>query len=396
VNPLPLAWAELRGQGPAALAIVTLVALAAALGIAASAEERAFRDASTRAAARFDLVIGAAGSGAQLVLTTIYLQPAALDLLPEGVLEAVAGEPGAASVAPVAVTDSYRDWVIVGTSRTFAGAGGVAEGRLFDGVNEAVIGFAVDLPIGHRFAPAHGAPTENRIEVHAHDRQVEIVGRMAITASPWDRAIIVPIEAVWTWHDGDIADQPRNAEAHSGKARRVPAIVVRPRSVGDAYALRAHYRTAGTVALFPAETLVPLYRLLGDARDVASAFSFAFQLLVILAVLLALLAMLAARRTGVGVLRALGAPPHFIFATIWLQGMVLVGSGVALGTLGGAVLVRLLAAMVSARTGLDVSATLGLPEAALLLLLLSSGTVLTALPSVAALRHSVGDLLRRG
>lgn len=389
MNPFPLAWAELRAHGSAAIAIVVLVAVAAALGIAASAEERAFRVASTRAADRFDLLVGAPGSGAQLVLTTVYLQPAALELLPEKVLDAVAGDARVAAHAPVAVTDSYGEWIVVGTSRAFAGASGVAAGRLFDDVGEAVVGAAVDLPLGHRFAPAHGSPAENRLESHAHEREVMVVGRLAPTGTPWDRAIVVPMEAVWAWHEhgGDHG-------AAGDDERRVPAIVVKPRTVADAYALRAEYRSRGLQALFPAETLVPLYRLLGDARDLASAFALAFQLLVVVAVLLALLATLAARRSGVGLLRALGAPPRFIFATIWLQGIALVGGGVILGTLAGWLLIRLLAALASDRTGLALEATVGMPEAGLLLALWTAGTALAALPSIVALRLSVADLLR--
>jgi hypothetical protein len=48
----------------------------------------------------------------------------------------------------------------------------------------------------------------------------------------------------------------------------VPTLVVKPRMVAGAYALRAQYRQGGTMAVFPAEMLVSLYRTLVDMRDV--------------------------------------------------------------------------------------------------------------------------------
>ena len=47
----------------------------------ATQRPRALREGSARAADAFDLLIGAPGSETQLVLTSVYLQPASLDLI---------------------------------------------------------------------------------------------------------------------------------------------------------------------------------------------------------------------------------------------------------------------------------------------------------------------------
>src|SRR5262245_16862653 len=106
MNPFPLVLAELRRNVSGGVAIVALIAIAVALGVAVTAQERALRQASARAADRFDLIVGAPGSPTQLVLTTVYLQPASLELLSAEVLPRLAREPGVAAVAPVAITDS--------------------------------------------------------------------------------------------------------------------------------------------------------------------------------------------------------------------------------------------------------------------------------------------------
>jgi putative ABC transport system permease protein len=384
VNPLPLVIAELRRNLLGCAAIVALIALTVALGVAVTAQERALRQASARAADRFDLVIGAPGSPTQLVLTTVYLQPAALELLPADTLAQLSQAPGVAAIAPVAVTDSYRGYTIVGTTAAFAGESGIVEGRMFAGAHEAVIGSAVQLPLGQTLLPAHGSPTENMLETHEHNFDITIVGRVSPAGTPWDRAIMIPIEAVWAIHEDE----------HGRETKRVPAIVVKPRSVTDAYQLRARYRGHDTVAVFPAEVLVPLYTLLGNVRELIAGMALAFQILLIAAVLLVIVAALAARRQSIGVLRALGAPPPFVFLTVWLQGALLIASGVLAGAILGWALARGIGVWASARTGLTIDAVPGAAETWLLVALLVGGSLLAALPSLTALRVSANRLLR--
>jgi putative ABC transport system permease protein len=382
VNPFPLVFAEMRRNPLGCAAIVALIALATAAGVVVSAQERALRTASTHAAERFDLIVGAAGSPTQLVLTTVYLQPAQLDLLPAETLRRLEDEPGVKTLAPVAVTDSYRGHSIVGTTAAFAGARGVFEGRMFAKPDEAVVGADAPLPLGETIHPAHGTAAENIIENHEHAAGLMVVGRLERTGTPWDRAILVPIEALWAMHGGD---------AQTGRA---PAIVVTPRTVADAYRLRTKYRAADTVALFPAEVLLPLYSLLGDVRAMLGTMAAIFELLLMAAVLLVIVAVLAARRQGIGVLRALGAPPQFVAATVWLEGALLIGLGIATGALLGAGLLQAASAYASSRTGLAVVAVLGTPEWTLLAALFAGGSLLAALPSLPLLWKPVSGLLR--
>jgi putative ABC transport system permease protein len=78
MNPFPLIRAELRRSFWTMAALLAVIALALALGVAVSALERGLRGGSAAAAEPFDLVVGAPGSETQLVLTAVYLQPAPL------------------------------------------------------------------------------------------------------------------------------------------------------------------------------------------------------------------------------------------------------------------------------------------------------------------------------
>jgi putative ABC transport system permease protein len=306
-------------------------------------------------------------------------------------------------VAPVAVTDSYRGYPLVGTTAAFATDGGrlgPVEGRMFDRVGEALIGAAVDLPLGVRIRPTHGSAAENVLETHEHEATSVVVGRLARTGTAWDRAIVVPIEAVWAMH-ADAAHRDVAASAATlgppwspEVAGPVPAIAVRPRSVNDAYRLRQQYRGKETIALFPAEVLNPLYALLGDVSGLMRGMALAFDALLAASVVLAIAAVLAARRGSLGVLRALGAPPRFVFATVWLVGALLVAAGAVGGLALGALFTLLASGAASSRLGFAIDATIGVPEVVTALALLVGGSLLAAVPSLVAMRTPVGRLLR--
>src|SRR5262249_23487435 len=159
----------------------------------------------------------------------------------------------------------------------------------------------------------------------------------------WARPIVAPIEAPWRLHapptghpDGDSRVGP---PWEGPEIPGVAAVVVKPRSVADAYRLRARYRGGESLAVFPAEVLVELYATLGDARDLLRIMAVVTQGLVLLLVLLVPFAGLAPRRRELAVLRALGASRAYVGAAVGVQvfGMLAAGAGLGLllGWLGG-------------------------------------------------------------
>src|SRR5262245_61002342 len=165
INPLPLVLADLRQSAAGAVAIVALVAVAVALGVVTTAEERALRTGTARAADAFDLLVGARGSPTQLVLTAVYLEPTFLDLVPGRALEQIQRESGVDYAAPLVFGDSYQGDPIVGSTVDFVTRGGtreVAEGRVFRAEREVVLGADVSLAVGESFVPDHGRSARSR------------------------------------------------------------------------------------------------------------------------------------------------------------------------------------------------------------------------------------------
>lgn len=401
--------ADLGRMKAGAFMVVILIALAVALGLGVSLSERALRLGSARASDKFDLVIGAPGSETQLVLSTVFLQPAALTLVSGDVLADLQEDPRVAWAAPVGFGDFHRGNPVIGTTTTLVEqtAAGFTAGRLFTAEDEAVIGSMVDLKIGETITPTHGDLSQGG---HNHDEvKYRVTGQLAPTGTPWDRAILVPVQAVWHLHgmevghddaedDGhghdeetheDHADAPLSEHWHKGEVPGIPAILVKPVSIADAYKLRQDYRQrSDTMAVFPGEVLTSLYGTLGDARQVLIAVAAGTQALVAVALLLVTMAHIDQRRRQIGALRALGAPRGALFTLVWSELFALITAGIALGVLGGWLAARYLAWQITARQGFPLPIEFTTGDFAVIAILLGLGAVMAAFPAWIAYRQS--------
>lgn len=404
INPLPIVVADMRRTLGGVIAVICLIAVAVALGVAVSAQERALRQGSTRAADPFDLLIGARGSPTQLVLSAVYLQPAAVELIDGEILRTLTETEGVTYAAPLGFGDSYRGYQIVGSTAEFLTQGGKVqptEGRVFQSMWEVVAGANVKVKIGDVFSPVHGLI----VAEEGHKVEYTVVGRMPPLGSPWDQAFVATIEAVWVVHSLPTGHEPLPDGSPdpgklgppwlAGQIPGVPAIVVKPATVRDAYVLRQKYRRGGTMAFFPAEVLIEMYARLGDARDLLAMISVATQALVIGAILLAVFASLALRRRQFAVLRALGASRSYVFATIWLHVSVMITVGAAIGLGLGWLSALALSEVFEARTGVVLPVTLTLQEFGLAGALIVIGFVLAAIPGLMSYRQSVSAALQR-
>ncbi len=405
--------------------LVVLVALATALGVAVTLQERALRLGSARAAAPFDLVIGAPGSETQLVLSSVFLQPAPLPLLRPQVLAALRADPRVEAAVPVGFGDFIETHPIVGTTtEAIAMFGGLSEGTGFDHLGDAVAGAQVARAVGSTFRPFHGNAGEAG-EVHA-EMEYRITGRLAPTGTPWDRAILVPIQAVWDVHadhgDGEAGEEEGHDHDHAhdhdhghdhdheGEAAArpvdetkladsdnpgVPAIVVKPRSIADAYNLRLEYRAGdATLAVFPAEVLTRLYGTLGDARQVLALVAAGAQALVAAAILMVVAVHVLQRRRQIGALRAFGAPRAVVLAIVWLEAFTVLLAGLVLGFAIGYAAARFLSAKLGAASGVAMPVEFHAGDVRLLLAFLIAAAVVTLLPAFLAYRQTPAQALR--
>ncbi|MBA1346374.1 ABC transporter permease [Rhizobium sp. WYCCWR 11146] len=428
---------DLRRLWAGSLVVVLLVALATALGVSVVLQERALRLGSARAADKFDLVIGASGSETQLVLSSVFLQPSPLPLMPGEVLGKLAADPRVDWAAPIGFGDSFSGYPIVGTTTMLAQnlSGGLAEGKIFAREGEAVIGAAVKLSLGGEIKPMHGSLEEGG-ETHT-ELVYHIAGRLRPTGTAWDRAILVPIQAVWHIHGMEAEEHAEDGEQHEHEAVSgtdntehghahekagadhdghqhhgeadpdavldeswtagapgLPAILVKPKTIADAYKLRQDYRSGNTVAVFPGEVLTNLYATLGDAKQILVTVASGAQALVAASLVLITVIHIGQRRRQIGALRAFGAPRGAIFGIVWLEFFFLVAVGIALGFALGYAAALILSGMFSQTSGITMPVGFAREDAGLAAVLLAFATILAALPAVLAYRQSPAQALR--
>lgn len=419
--------ADLRRLWAASLVIVALVALATALGVTVTLQERTLRLGSARAADKFDLVVGAPGSETQLVLSSVFLQPAPLVLLPGEVLHRLSADPRVAWVAPIGFGDGYKGYPIVGTTTVLVSGTttGFLDGQMFAKEGEALIGSAVKLEVGSEVHPMH---LEAGGQSHEHkELAYRVVGRLKPTDTAWDRAILVPIQAVWhlhglgVHHDADHAAEADHHDDHDddhdedhdehhhghldpaapidenwqGELPGSPALLVKPKTIGDAYKLRQEYRSNHeTLAVFPAEVLTRLYSTLGDARKVLMYVAYGAEGLVAASLMLITLIHVNQRRRQIGALRAFGAPRGAVFGIVWgeLFAIVVVGVGAGFGI--GYTVAKVLAVSFTADSGVALPIEFTTGDLGTAALLLGFAAVLSALPALIAYRQPPAKALR--
>ena len=416
MNPLPLVCAMHRRNRFTSVLFLIIVALAVALGITISAQERALRQGSARAADRFDLVVAAPGSANDILFSVVYLRPTAVELLDPAVFADLLAQPEAEFVAPIGFGDNIEGDPVIGTIAPFVAhlSGGLAEGRLFEAHEEAVVGALSPHAIGETLAVGHGEvnadaaadaiEAQEHQDEHADEHGAEghanltVVGRMQPTGTPWDRAIVVPIEYNWEVHGLDLGHAPGDEHIGPPFAAEhlpgVPAVVVKPADVAAAYGLRGEYRSERSTAFFPAEILVGLYDVLGDVTRIMSGLTLVAQVLVVAAILAGIVAILDLMRRRFAVLRALGAGPAFVFLTVWLYVAVLIVVGAVIGLGLGWGLAAGLSAAIATETGVAMQASIGASELLGLLAFAVVALLLATIPALLIYRRPVIDGLR--
>lgn len=434
MNPFPIVFASLRRHWVMNILFIALIAVAVAIGVGITAQERALRQGSAHAADKFDILVAAPGSHTDIVMNTIFLRPSAVNLLDGPIWSKLLDDDRVDFAAPLAFGDSWQDHSIIGSTAQFIDylSGGLRDGAMFADHEEAVIGAAVPLEIGDTFEPAHGHGFEAE-EHHHHGVNITVVGRMNATGTPWDSAIIVPVEQVWEVHSlasGHAEDdheheqdhaatgstEHANHDAHDDDATHehehehetvklgppfdgldlpgVPAMVVHPKSIAGAYGIRSSYRTDHSTAFFPAEVLIEMYQMLGNAGTVMRWMALGTQALVVAAILAAVLALMQIYRKQFAVLRALGAPRSYIFGSIWLYVAILVVFGAAIGLVLGWGVAQAVSQVFTAETGMAMTATIGKPELGLAAGFVIIGFALALVPAFMLYRKPVVEALR--
>jgi putative ABC transport system permease protein len=266
--------------------------------------------------------------------------------------------------------------------------------RLISDVHEqGGTGFAIksvrrekfDLKVGDRISPAHGSP-----KGHLHQRMFTVVGILAPSGTPNDRAVFINMEGFYLMEDhakpleddegGAVDEQPdANALADDPaplpvENREVTAILVRANDIRYADGIRnAVNEGPYAQAVYPVAVIVRIFELLVRPFQ---------QLLLLLTVIICIVSgisilvsiynSMSERRHEIAVMRALGASRGHILFIVLYESILLALGGGAVGFFGGHFLIVLLAPYIEEQTGVQMGMFQWDPKLADLLALFSS------------------------
>ena len=398
---------------PAVLTVLLLM-LGIATVVVLLLFERALEDRLGRDARGIDLVVGAKGSGLQLVLSSVFHidVPTGNVRLPE--LRDIARHPMVAGVIPLSLGDAYRGFRIVGTTPAYVDhyAGRLAEGRLWERSMEAVLGSRTaretGLRTGSSFVGAHGLEGDSGF--HHDEDPYRVVGVLRETGTVLDRLILVNSASVWEVHavHDTSGTMPAKAEAEVGSGADDSAATGLPAWDKEVTVMLVRYRTpvaaislprainAGTKlqAASPAQETARLFHLVGTGLDAFRAFAGVLIVASALSLFIALWHAMHEQRYDLAVMRTLGASRGRILRFVLIQGAVLGVAGTALGTALGHAAGWLLAEWLERARSLSLGALGWVPEEGLV----AAGAVLIALvasvvPAIRAYRLDVATVL---
>lgn len=365
MNTLKLVFAFI-GRKPLTWAFHALtLALGVAVVLAVLLTSRALDERVNRDLAGVDLVVGAAGSPLQLILSSLFHIDAPTGNITLETAQRLERNGMVALSAPVSLGDSIRGVRIVGTDariKQFYNAT-VADGRWFDQPMQVVLGAqaarTLGKTLGATFIGTHGFDPGG--EAHG-DHPYTVVGVLAPTGSALDRVALTATESVWVVHahhdapkttsavDAALGARPKQETKHEhdhdhahdhaddadhshadDKPKEITALLVRYKSPMGALALPRFVRTIpNTQAAVPAIEAGRLNEMLGAGANVLGAFGYGLLALSALGFFVALFAAVQARQRDLVLLRTLGAGPALMFAVVALEALLL-------GLLGGAV-----------------------------------------------------------
>ena len=420
-----------------------LTMLSVALGVALITAVLTLRDETHKRfeeeGQTFDIVVGAKGSALQLVLCAVYFMDRPPGNIGLDVYEELRKEPLVHAAFPIGIGDSYEGYPIVGTTSAYlehtrldvrteerSPVLAFAQGRNFAAPMELVIGAHVarttGLKPGDQVVGTHGfiELSESLLEQvggHSHaDSPYTVVGILAPSNSPNDRALFADIHSVWqihgdtgdfpewhaadeTAHDGQAQAEPdEHAHEHAQAADQVTAVLVQLDSPADRFNFKDLVnRSYNAAADIPIQVIEKLYdQLLSTAKTVLLAVGYLVVVVSALSILIGLYLSILQRRRDLAIMRALGASAYEIFGAILIEAFWVTLLGIGAGWLLGGAATYGLSMFLSTRYGMSIGAfTLAHDALNAYCIILLVGLIAGILPAWQAYRTDVARDLAR-
>ncbi len=453
---LDLALKSLRNRAFSTSLTIGSIALSVALLVGVENVRTGMRESFSNTISQTDLIVGTKGGTIQLLLYSVFGMGASTENVSWEAYRQWAEHPAVAWTIPYSLGDSHRGFRVIGTNEDFlrhyryrggqeiALAEGRANAALFDVTLGADVAAELNYALGDEIAVTHGL---GEVGFLHHDHMpFTVVGVLAKTFTPVDRAIYVTLEGMEAIHweggapppsdDGRTHDEAEAAPADDGhthnqemeaapagdgldEAAAVPAddghaqeeavevsiddvevtqvtsFFVGMTSRRDVLQLQRQindFEDEPMMAVIPGVALNEMWQGLGYAETGLRLVTIFVVLVGLLGMLVSLYTSLDERRREMAILRAVGAGPSRIVSLLVLESVCLSTAG----SIGGLALVYVLLSagqsIVEAQIGLFIPIR---PPGSIELLFLgavvSAGFLMGFVPALKAYRTALHD-----
>lgn len=422
-----LAAASAWSRRSALMLVACSVAVSAAL-LSAVVQLRAdARTSFSQAVSGVDLIVAARSGASEILLYNAFQIGRPTANIDAAVLDRVRGLSGVAWAFPIQLGDSHRGHPVWGTEQIFFKhykASGrelsFAQGRpwgnprdpdssqamasTFELVAGAAFAAKFNLKLGDRLVLTHGIAEGPLAQTHdAHP--FTVVGILAPTGAPIDRAGLVPVQGFEAIHLGwDIpglgslrrgAMAPQAIDPAMLAPKSFTSIWLGLESRGQVFSVRRNIESmdgGGVAAVMPGVALDELWRVVSVVENALALVGSLASLAALLSVAAVLLVSLQGRRREFAVLRSVGLSPAGLLKLIVVETTLVVIAGLVLGGLAQQSLVFLSADWLRTEWGLVVSMFSWPAEAWwTLLTILVAAILIAAIPAWRAYRISLAD-----
>ena len=410
---LTLAVKSLKNRKFTTLLTVASIALSVTLLLGVERIRKEAKASFTNTISGTDLIVGARTGSLQLLLYSVFRIGSATNNISWQSYQEIARNPNIKWTIPISLGDSHHGYRVMGTNadyfKHFRFAGGrrleLSEGRIFQGVFDAVLGAEVAQALGYRLQDpiiiAHGA---GKVSFIKHDdKPFTVVGILQKTGTPVDQTVHVQLEGIEAihidWQDGaplpgrSISAQEVLTMDLSPKV--VTAFFVGLRSRIAAFGIQRfvnQYTKEPLLAILPGVALQELWNLIGVAEKALLAVSGFVVVVGLSGMLIALMTSLNERRREMAILRSVGARPLHVFSLIVGESALLTAAGVAIGIglLYGMLIVS--QPLILTRFGIFITiGGLSPYELSLIGIICLAGIVIGIIPGYRIYRYSLAD-----
>lgn len=403
-----LAWRSLRARLTISLLTIASIALSVALLIGIEHLRVGVRESFAGTIKGTDLIVGARGGTTQVLLSTVFGMATPSGSISWDTYERWKAHPAVAWTIPYSLGDSHRGFRVIGTTAEFFEryrfrdqTVTFASGRAPTTDREVAIGHEVAqrlrYTLGAEIVLAHGVAEVSFAEHEVHP--FTVVGIIARTSTPIDRALYVTLEGLTEMHaaenerGGGLTMGPPAPHMHDEPP--ITAFLLGTKNRFETLQLQREMnedRSEPLTAIIPGVALAQLWDVVGNAEQALRLVSLFTLLVGLLGMCVALYASLESRRREMAVLRAIGAGPRSIVALLVSESALLALSGAVAGVVLVYAGLALAAGPVEARYGFALTMTgLGSTEWIFLGLVVLAGTLVGLVPAWKAYRSSLAD-----